>query len=261
MHHVPTSNVSSSCESPYGIHPHWSTMGNHSCWCTGGNNWYLLVMQDYFTNGMRPLKCQTWQIYASLESLWKSAGSRMRLPDILHLDWGRNFEDTIFTQTLETFDVGKSCTMAYHPQGGGMVKWFDPSLIQLQCSYVSKEADWEYYLPLVLFVYRTACRPFLQRNLITLHAHVWETIQVHWCPLCTCIWAKFLPSAFPSKAVRTTGSGWVEYTRGSYPTGKSLWPAHRRPAFQDRWSCLVVCPKLQKAQSIMGGEWRVKLVI
>ena len=37
-----------------------------------------------------------------------------------------------------------------------MVERFNRSLLQLLCSYVEYEAEWEQYLPLVLFAYRTA---------------------------------------------------------------------------------------------------------
>ena len=46
--------------------------------------------------------------------------------------------------------------MAYHPQGDGLVERFNRSLLQLLCTYTDKEFDWEQYLPLALYTYRTA---------------------------------------------------------------------------------------------------------
>ena len=46
--------------------------------------------------------------------------------------------------------------MAYHPQGNGMFKRFNRFLLQLLRSYVDKQDDWERYVPLVLYVYRTS---------------------------------------------------------------------------------------------------------
>lgn len=80
----------------------------------------------------------------------------MGIPDILHSDQGRNFESTLLRNTLEVFGVTKSHTTAYHPQGDGMVERFNRSLLQLLRAYVDKEEDWERYLPLVLYAYRTA---------------------------------------------------------------------------------------------------------
>ena len=119
------------------------------------NNRYLMVVQDYFTKWAEaiPLPDQTaTRITGELVKLCSTLG----LPDILHSDQGRNFESSILRQTLEAFGVNKSRTTAYHPQGDGMVERFNRSLLQLLHSYVSKEEDWERYLPLVLYAYRTA---------------------------------------------------------------------------------------------------------
>ena len=80
------------------------------------------------------------------------------IPDTLHSDQGQNFESLILQQTLDTFGVNKSQTSAYHPQGDGMVERLNRSLLQLLRTYVNidKEADWERYLPLALYAYRTA---------------------------------------------------------------------------------------------------------
>ena len=78
------------------------------------------------------------------------------IPDILHSDQGTNFESTIFQQTLEAFGINKRRTTAYHPQCDGMVERMNRSLLQLLRAYVEKDYEWERYLPLVLYAYRTA---------------------------------------------------------------------------------------------------------
>ena len=80
----------------------------------------------------------------------------MGLPEIVHSDQGRNFESTIFGQTLEAFGIVKTRTTSYHPQGDGMVERFNRTLLQLFRTYVDKQEDWEKYLPLLLFAYMTA---------------------------------------------------------------------------------------------------------
>ena len=120
------------------------------------NNRYLLVVQDYFTKWATaiPLPDQTAiRITAELVKLFSIFG----VPDIVHSDQqGRNFESTILRQILETFGVSKSRTTAYHPQCDGMVERFNRSLLQLLRTYVDSQEDWERYLPLVLYAYRTA---------------------------------------------------------------------------------------------------------
>jgi len=119
------------------------------------NHRYLLVVQDYFTKWADaiPLTDQTAErITGELIKLFSIYGH----PEIIHSDQGRNFESSILAQTLEAFGVRKSRTTAYHPQGVGMVERFNRTLLQLLRSYVEKQSDWERYLPLVLYAYRTS---------------------------------------------------------------------------------------------------------
>lgn len=118
-------------------------------------NRYLLVIQDYFSKWADaiPLPNQTADcITKELVKVFAIYG----MPDILHSDQGRNFESSIMRQTLEAFGIKKSRTTAYHPQGDGMVERFNRSLLQMLRSYVNDQAEWERYLPFVLFAYRTA---------------------------------------------------------------------------------------------------------
>ena len=78
------------------------------------------------------------------------------LPQIVHSDQGRVFESTILRQTLEAFGTKKTHTTPYHSQGDGMMERFNRSLLQLLRTYAEKEEDWEQYLPLALYAYRTS---------------------------------------------------------------------------------------------------------
>ena len=114
------------------------------------NNRYLLVIQDYFTKWAEaiPLLDQTAdRITKELTKVFTTFG----VPDILHSDHGRNFESAILHQTLDVFGVMKSRTMAYHTQGDCMLERFNHSLLQMLRAYVQEEADWERFLPLVLY--------------------------------------------------------------------------------------------------------------
>eukprot|EP00731_Ephydatia_muelleri_P021178 Em0013g905a len=119
------------------------------------NNRYLLVVQDYFTKWPEtiPIPDQTAaRITKEMVKLFCMYG----IPDIVHSDQGRNFESTIFPQTLVAFGIKKSHTTAYHLEGDGMVERLNRSLLQLLRTYAQRQDDWEKHLPLVLYAYRTA---------------------------------------------------------------------------------------------------------
>ena len=127
-----------------------STFDQHSSWQTmadgiavdilevpvsSKNNRYILVVQDYFTKwaDARPIPDQTAvRITRELVHIFAGYG----IPEIIHSDQGRNFESTIFQQTMAAFGVKKTRTTAYHPQGDGMVERFNRTVLQLLRAYV-----------------------------------------------------------------------------------------------------------------------------
>eukprot|EP00731_Ephydatia_muelleri_P024338 Em0016g609a len=122
---------------------------------SSNNNRYILVVQDYFTKwaDARPIPDQTAvRITRELVHIFAGYG----IPEIIHSDQGRNFESTIFQQTMAAFGVKKTRTTAYHPQGDGMVERFNRTLLQLLRAYVDQQNEWEKYLPLALYAYRTS---------------------------------------------------------------------------------------------------------
>ena len=119
------------------------------------HNQYLLVVQDYFTKWVEAIPLPDQKAARITRELIKIF-SVLGIPNIVHSDQGTNFESTILRQTLNAFGIAKSHTTSYHPQGDGMVERFNRSLLQLLRTYVEREADWEQYLSLVLFAYRTA---------------------------------------------------------------------------------------------------------
>ena len=98
-----------------------------------------------------PLKDQTVSsITSELVQLFLASG----IPEVNHSNQGRNFE-SLLRQTLDAFDIEKSRTTAYHPQGEGMVERLNRLLLLMLQAYVQKQHDWECHLSLVLFAYRT----------------------------------------------------------------------------------------------------------
>ena len=118
-------------------------------------NRHLLVIQDYFIKWVDAIPLPNQKADCITKTLVKVFPT-YSMPKILLSDQGSNFESSILCQTLEAFSIKKSQTTAYHPQGDGMIARFNCSLLQMVRSYVNYHAEWERYLPLVLFAYRTA---------------------------------------------------------------------------------------------------------
>lgn len=132
--------------------------------CQG--NSYLLVIQDYFTKWPIAIPLQD-QTAASVVRALTDTFSIYGIPSFLHSDQGANFESTILKQTCEAFGIHKSRTTAYHPQGDGLVERVNRSLLQMFRTYCNQSSDWEQWLPLLLYAYRssthtsTKCSPYL----------------------------------------------------------------------------------------------------
>jgi transposase InsO family protein len=129
-------------------------------------NSYLLVMQDYFTKWpiAIPMKDQTAE--STVKGLVETF-SVYGIPTYLHSDQGANFESSLLKETCKAFGVHKSRTTPYHPQGDGLVERTNRSLLQMLRTYCEQSSDWEKWLYLLLYAYRTAshtstkCSPYV----------------------------------------------------------------------------------------------------
>ena len=118
------------------------------------NNHYLLVVKDYLTKWAEAIALPV-QTGARITTEMVKIFSTYVPPQILHSDQCRNFESTMLSEALKAFVVEKSQRTPYHPQGDGMFERFNHSLLQLLQSYVKSKNDWECYLRLFLYMYRT----------------------------------------------------------------------------------------------------------
>ena len=117
-------------------------------------NSYLLVLQDYFTKWLEAVSMRD-QKADTIVTILIDILTRFGMPKYLHSDQGRNFESTIVSELCKAFGITKSRTTPYHPQGDGLVERSNRTLLQMLRTYVTKEENWEQYLPLLLYAYRT----------------------------------------------------------------------------------------------------------
>ena len=85
------------------------------------NHRYLLVVMDYFTKWADAIALHDQKATTIADAVIKLCSS-FGMPDVFHLDQGRNFESTLFHQVLQAFGIHKTRTTAYHPQSDGTVE-------------------------------------------------------------------------------------------------------------------------------------------
>ena len=117
-------------------------------------NRYLLVAEDAFSKWIEcfPMKDQRAE---TITNLLVEVFSRLGMPEFLHSDQGRNFESSLLKETCKTLGIQKTHTTAYHPQGNSLVERGNRTVLQMLRCYVDKSHEWEEFLPLVLYAYRT----------------------------------------------------------------------------------------------------------
>ena len=181
------------------------------------------------------------------------------VPEILHLDQGQNFESTLLRSTLEVFGVVKSHTTAYHPQGDGMVERFNRSLLQLLRTYVEKENEWERYLPLVLFAYRTATHSSTGVSPFTL---MFGRPPKHFCDFSSS--HSFDPGTYQAQLEAKLADlrDFVEanVTQAAH-SQKDYYDRHSmQHSFKEGDPIWLSVPTAGKLQPRWEGEWRIKAV-
>ncbi|XP_076844741.1 uncharacterized protein LOC143489530 [Brachyhypopomus gauderio] len=119
-----------------------------------GGNRYILVVCDYATRypecfALRKVK--TRQIVNALIQLI----SRVGIPREVLTDQGTNFTSKLLREVFTLLGIKGITTTPYHPQTDGLVERFNKTLKSMLKKFVSETgADWDQWLPYLLFAYR-----------------------------------------------------------------------------------------------------------
>ncbi len=117
-------------------------------------NRYMLVITDYATRypEVFPLKTvRARNVALCLVQLF----SRVGFPRTIVTDQGSNFMSKLLKQVYQLLGIKGLRTTPYHPQTDGLVERFNQTLKQMLRKFVSDTgADWDQWLPYLLFAYR-----------------------------------------------------------------------------------------------------------
>ena len=124
---------------------------------TNSGNKYVVVFSDYLTKWAEafPLRRATAEEIAKI--FVNEIIARHSAPRELLSDQGANFCSSLIKNVCEYFRVNKIQTTPYNPKCDGLVERFNKTLCKMLAAYSnSNQTNWDLYLPLVLFAYRTS---------------------------------------------------------------------------------------------------------
>ena len=126
-------------------------------WTTKKNR-YILVISCLFSKWVECIAVKSMEASVVAEVLLQEVVCRYGVPRRLHSDQGRSFESAIIQHLCKLLGIEKSRTSAYHPESNGQTERFNHTMKNMLSHYVNQltHKDWDVYLPLVLFAYRTS---------------------------------------------------------------------------------------------------------
>ena len=118
---------------------------------------YVLVITDYATRWVEAFATKDMKATTVARILINEIICRHSAPIEILSDQGRNFLSEIITEVCKYFSINKIQTTAYHPQTNGLTERFNATLCQMLSAYINEaQTNWDLYLPVVLFAYRTS---------------------------------------------------------------------------------------------------------
>lgn len=127
-------------------------------------NRYMLVITDYATKypDVFPLKSIKAK---SVSFCLVQFFSRMGFPREILTDRGTNFMSTLLKRVYQLLGIRSLRTTPYHPQTDGLTERFNKTLKQMLRKFVdSSGADWDLWLPYLLFAYREVPQASIDRK-------------------------------------------------------------------------------------------------
>ncbi|XP_069840942.1 uncharacterized protein [Dendropsophus ebraccatus] len=129
---------------------------------------YLLVMVDHFTKFAVAVPTRDQTAESAAQCLWKNFILPYGCPTQLHSDQGACFEGRVIEELCRLYQIRKTRTTPYHPQGNGACERLNRTLLQLlRTLEEQKKERWPDYIAELVWVYNntlhsaTGYSPFL----------------------------------------------------------------------------------------------------
>ena len=131
---------------------------------TANGNRSIIAFTDCFTKWPEAFPIKNQKANTVAKVLVQEVFSCYGVPMVLHSNRGRNFESSLIKEICLLLHICKLRTTPYHPEGDGLVKRLNQTLIRVLKSYVSEnQQQWDDWIPLALLSYRTSRQSSTQR--------------------------------------------------------------------------------------------------
>ena len=118
----------------------------------------VLVMTDVFSKFSQAVPCRDQKASTVAQVLVREWFQKFGVPRRIHSDQGRNFESQLVKDLCQLYNIKKSRTTAYHPQGNGQCERFNRTLHdRLRTLPPEQKRRWPQHIQELVFFYN--CTP------------------------------------------------------------------------------------------------------
>src|SRR5256714_1495883 len=116
---------------------------------------YIIVAMDYLTKWPEARAVTEATADATSKFLYEQIICQHGCPQIILSDRGTHFNNNLIKELMEKFKINHLLFTPYHPQTNGLVERFNRTLCESLAKLSLKNNDWDLYIALTLFAYRT----------------------------------------------------------------------------------------------------------